>query len=81
MFTCDVSGAISGEGSIAVLGASKCVRSLLILALDRLLPKDILPFLLPNTFISPEMADKSQIFHKLLGQEIALGHGIGEVSG
>lgn len=81
MFTCDVSGTISGEGSIAVLGANQCVLSPLILALDRLLAKDILPVLLPNTFISPEMADKSQIFHRLLGQEIILGLGIGEVSG
>lgn len=81
MFTRDVSGAISGEGSIAVLGASQCVLSPLIRALDRLLPKDVLPFLLPNTFISPKMADKRQIFHKFLGPEIALGLGIGEVSG
>lgn len=81
MFTCDVSGTISGEGSIAVLGANKCVLPPLILALDRLLPKNVLPVSVSNIFISPEMADKSQIFHKLLGQEIVLGLGIGEVSG
>lgn len=64
-----------------MLGANKCVLSPLILALDRLLPKNVLPSFLSNTFISPEMDDKSQIFHKLLSQEIVLGLGIGEVSG
>lgn len=66
------------EGSLAMLGASKCILSHLILALESLLPKNLLPSLLSNTFISPEMADKSQVFHRLLGQEIVLGLGIGK---
>lgn len=66
------------EGSLAMLGASKYILSHLILVLESLLPKNLLPGLLSNTFISPEMADKSQVFHRLLGQEIVLGLGIGK---